>query len=400
MKRGMGKIRLAIIGCGGMARGHLRAYEEIMKRRPDLFEISATCDPEIGRASSFAERAEGFQGKRPRVYGSVEEMLREEELDAADICTPHFDHHISGVACLEAGVNVLIEKPFGVTVKASKKIIEAAERSGKIAATAENIRRGPNQRTAWWAINERKLIGSPRIFYAIHAGWSEPNPKDRWHWRLDKFLGGGGMVMDSGAHFCDTMRYLFGDVDYVFARVEMLERRSAMRGDIQVPNSVEDTWIATLCFKNGMIGVWSWTRSAPGHEFTKVVYYGSDGALLDSGDVFHGPFEDAQFLLKDGTSIPMKDLRKEFLDGLSEQERDRLFPFGFMDGVVLECYDFLDAIATGRKPEVDGVDGMKAKAISEAIFESAWSKEPVRVDDVIEGKVEGFQKEINERWGL
>ncbi|HIE27438.1 TPA: Gfo/Idh/MocA family oxidoreductase [Candidatus Poribacteria bacterium] len=120
------KVNLAIIGCGGMAGAHLNSYRELKEKGLDNFELLAMCDVLEDRAKSFSERANQFQEKAPSVYTSVEEMLEKEELDAADICSPHSYHHINAIPCLEAGVDVMIEKPFSVTIKAGKKIIETA----------------------------------------------------------------------------------------------------------------------------------------------------------------------------------------------------------------------------------------------------------------------------------
>ena len=133
-------------------------------------------------------------------YGVTMTARRPEKLDGADICCPHAFHHTNGIACLDAGVNVLIEKPFGITIRASQALIAAGERNGKIAATAENVRRGLSQRTAHWLLNGRQMIGKPRLFFSQHASWSDPARERNWHWRIEKGLGGGGMVMDSGAH--------------------------------------------------------------------------------------------------------------------------------------------------------------------------------------------------------
>jgi UDP-N-acetyl-2-amino-2-deoxyglucuronate dehydrogenase len=392
-------LKLAIIGCGGMAHGHLNSYIRIKEKEPGKFVFAAMCDPVAERAQRFADEAAKTQDSAPKVYTDLDEMLKNEDLDAADICSRHSDHHVNGIACLDAGANIMIEKPFGVTIKASKLIIEAAKRNGKIAATAENIRRGLSQRTAHWLINERKMIGEPRMFFSQMAAWRAPEPGN-WHWRLDHMLGGGGMVMDSGAHFCDTLRYLFGDVDTVYAEVEQLEDRKANKGGQLVKNAQEDTWAATITFKSGLIGLWTCTWSAPGHSFTKVVYYGSEGSLLDQGDIFHGPREGAEIILKDGKTIPMAELQKEFLESLGEEKKNRLFPHGFMDGVTIECYDLLDAIENDRQPEVTGEVGMKAKTICESIFESGFSGQAVKYDDVLAGKIDAYQRPIDEHWGI
>ncbi|MGQ9514338.1 MAG: Gfo/Idh/MocA family protein [Thermoproteota archaeon] len=395
-----GKLKLAMIGCGGMAGEHLRAYGLIKEKEPTKFDFYAMCDPVIESAKRFSEIAAQHQSFKPRVYSKLEDMLKNEQLDAADICTPHSEHHVAGIACLDAGVNVLIEKPFGITIRASKAIIAAAKKNGKIAATAENIRRGVSQRTAHWIINESKLLGKPRLFYAQQIEWEDPSIVRDWHWRVDKWLGGGGMVMDSGAHFCDTLRYLYGDPDTIYAKVQQLEKWPHRKGDSIVMDDREDTWIATISFKSGVVGVWSWTIAAPGYRFINVVHYGSRGCILDHGDAFHGPFGGAEIIYQDGLKkivTPMSEMQRQFLAQLDEDKKNALFPYGFTDGVVIECYDFLDAIEKGRKPEVDGEAGMKAKAICEAIYESAFIGQAVSYDDVLEGKIEEYQRPINER---
>ena len=392
-------LKLAIVGCGGMAHGHLNGYVKIKEKEPHKFDFAAMCDPVAERAQKFADETAKVQDSAPAVYTDLDEMLSNEDLDAVDICSRHSDHHVNGIACLDAGANIMIEKPFGVTIKASKLLIEAAKRNGKIAATAENIRRGLSQRTAHWLINEKKMIGDPRFFFSQMATWKAPDPPN-WHWRLDHMMGGGGMVMDSGAHFCDTIRYLFGDVETVYAEVKQLEDRKTNRDGQLIRDAQEDTWVATITFKSGLIGVWSCTWSAPGHSFTKAVYYGSEGSLLDEADIFHGPRSGAQIILKDGTSRPMAELQEEFLKSLDDEMKNCLFPHGFTDGVQIECYDFLDAIANDRQPEVTGEVGMRAKAICESIFESAACGQAVKYDDVLDGKIDAYQRPINEHWGI
>ena len=398
-----GKLKLAIIGCGGMARYHLRCYGQIKEKEPEKFEFAAMCDPVAEAAKSFAEEAAKQQGFKPKVYSKVEDMLEKENLDAVDVCTPHSDHHVIGVKCLDSGVNVMIEKPLGITVKASKLLIEAGKRNRKIVATAENVRRGVSQRTSYWLLNEKRMLGTPRMFYSQQARWADPSVERRWHWRVDKWMGGGGMVMDSGAHFCDTIRYLYGDPETVYAKVQQFEKWPHRKGDEVVMDDREDTWMATITFKNGVTGFWSWSMALPGYDYTHVVHYGSKGCILDHGDAFHGPFSTAEIIIQDGAkriATPMTEMQQQYMTQLDESKKNALFPYGFTDGVVIECYDFLDAIQKNRKPEVDGETGLKAKAICEAIFESAYIDKTVRYDDVLNGKIEEYQKPINKHLRL
>ncbi|MEM2930665.1 MAG: Gfo/Idh/MocA family oxidoreductase [Thermoproteota archaeon] len=393
-------VNLAIAGCGGIAREHLKAYARINEKEPEKFRLVALNDVSKEAVESFADEAEKLLGYRPSTFLDTREMLNTAKPKAVDICTPHSEHHRVAIECIKSGADVMVEKPLGVTLRASKAIIAAGRKHGRIVATAENIRRGINQRTMHWILNEAKLIGKPRMFYAIHASWADPLKPRRWHWRIERNLSGGGLVMDSGAHFCDSIRYFFGEVERVYAFVGQLEKWPHDKQGETVYSEVEDSWVALISFENGLVGTWGWTMAAPGHSFTKVVYYGSEGCLLDSGDVFHGPFDGAVLVLKDGTQRTMPELREEFLKSIGEEGRNRLFPHGFTDGMTLECYDFLEAVKKRRRPEVDGEDGMRAKAIAEAIYESAKLRASVRYMDVLRGRVSAYQNPIDKANGL
>lgn len=393
-------VQMAIIGCGGMATGHLNAYLTIHETEPGKMELVAMCDEVKDRADAFANRVKEITGKKPAVFDDTDTMLAKTDLEGVDICTSHAHHHINAIKCLNSGVNVMVEKPVGVTVKASHAIIGAAKANDKIAATAENIRRMPSRRAAEWLMNEKQMLGDLRMFSAQHASYRAPAPESDWHWRLDLTLGGGGMVMDSGAHYCDTLRYLFGDPSTVYGRVCQFENLQVTKAGELVKNEQEDTWVATINFKNGIIGLWTCTWAAVGHGFHHVVYYGSEGCLLDDGDIFHGPFEGGEVILKDGTRYSMKNLIAEYMASLSAEETARLFPHNFTDGVVLECYDFVDAIENNRPPELDAAVGLRAKSICEAIYESNACGQAVDYEEVVAGNIEVYQKPINERWNL
>ncbi|MBD3183067.1 hypothetical protein GF312_12300, partial [Candidatus Poribacteria bacterium] len=105
------KLSLAITGCGGMAHGHLNGYKRIKEKEADKFDFVSMCDPVEERAQKFAQEASETQDSMPKVYTNLEEMLEKENLDAVDICSRHSDHHVNGIACLDAGANIMIEKP-------------------------------------------------------------------------------------------------------------------------------------------------------------------------------------------------------------------------------------------------------------------------------------------------
>ena len=93
-------------------------------------------------------------------------------------------------------------------------------------------------------------------------------------------------------------------------------------------------------------------------------------------------------------------MQNAYMNSLSEAEKETLFPHGITEGVTLEVYDFLDAVRKRRRPELDGVDGLKAQAVCDAIYESGWCGEAVKFDDIYNDQVSGYQDEINQRWGI
>ena len=392
-------IRLALVGCGGIARAHLEGYKNVHEQEPDLFRFVAFCDEVEASAAAFAQQVEESAGYRPQVYTDHRQLIAQEDLNALDICTPHHLHHVVAVDGLDAGLYVMVEKPIGLTIAATRRIIEATQRNNRWAATAENVRRGPSQRAARWGLQNAGLIGDLRFFVSQETSWQEPQ-EGRWHWRADLDMSGGGLLYDSGAHFCDTMRFLFGDVDSIYARTARLEQHPMLKGDQRGEDEREDFFQVQLNFASGLWGTWSWTSSAPGHSLRSVVYYGSEGALVDQGDVFHGPFGSAEWKGKDETVRPMAEIIEEYYRAIGPEEQARLFPHGWSNGMWLEILDFLHAIRDGRPPEVPVEEGLLAKAIALTAYESATAGEVVRVADVLEGRVDAYQQRLNQRWGL
>jgi hypothetical protein len=102
----------------------------------------------------------------------------------------------------------------------------------------------------------------------------------------------------------------------------------------------------------------------------------------------------------DGSKKPYEDTEAEFRAALDPETKGRYFPHGVVNDMALECWDFVDSVQKRRKPEIDGVDGKRAKSICLAMYESATAKAPVSPADVFSGKVSAYQDPINEYWGI
>ena len=121
------KVRVGIIGCGWIAESHMVSY----LKQPDV-EIVAGCDLVPGKAEAFFKQ---FNLEGVKCYNSDVEMLADQEnlkLDAVSICTYNRQHAPCAIHSLEAGVNVLLEKPFTVTTEEAIEVMKAEKKSGKV----------------------------------------------------------------------------------------------------------------------------------------------------------------------------------------------------------------------------------------------------------------------------
>jgi predicted dehydrogenase len=405
-------LRIALIGCGGIARRHVQAMKDLQQRGRGGFTITAVCDANLENAHNLAEELHEQLGATPRIYTNHEELLAREELDGADLCLPHGLHHSITIDCLESGVHVLCEKPIGVTLKAGKLMAEAAQRTGRILSTAVPHRRQPGQRAAHWVFHQSKLIGEPLTFFHYYTrpperSTSTQPPPPRVLWRRDRMMSGGGMTLDSGFHYCDTIRYFFGEVEKVYA--EMRELKSGLV--VPVQERPEDTIVVTFTFKSGLVGVWAWSVAAPGESSVNVTFYGSEGSLQDLTDsrfrIFHlfertpTHRESARLVRADGAVYSMEQVERMYRETLTAEEQEQLFPGGADDGFAIEIWEFIDLInGRRRQPEVDAQEGLRSLAIGEAIYESAITGDVIFVDDILSGKRSSFQDPIDAHWGI
>jgi predicted dehydrogenase len=380
----MHKLNVGLLGCGGIAGAHVEGYRDLCSRGLRIFEMKAACDISAENAKQKAEAFSAFQGFKPTIYTDLEDMLRDESLDAIDVCLPHNIHHVLASRCLDEELHVIVEKPLAITMRAAKLIVDKAEKSGRALAVAENYRRAPTERAFRWAI-QQGLIGEPRMIIWTAVGWG-PRP---WGWREDKFSAGGSWVFDGGVHWADLDRYQLGrEAAEVFAMTHTFD---PVKEGVKV--TVDDMTMATVRYEGDVYSQWLWTRAAPAKGTWAHVIYGSEGAV--SGDGLQ---------VQKGESIvetqPLAGLTDRMKRNLGPKEVERLFPKGTTNTFAIELYDFYDAITNNDKPEVDAWEGYRDMAIPLAFYESATLGKPVKIKDIEELRIEDYQQEINEKLGI
>jgi len=401
-------VRLAFIGCGGMSRSHLHGWRALHGKGA-AFEVVAAADAVESLAAGHARTAEEFQGRPATVHTDWRRMVEEVRPDAVDICTPHHLHHEIACACMEAGVDVIVEKPLAVTLRAGRRMLDVAARTGRILAVAEQVRRWPGPRALAWAAGGGPL-GRPLLAAILHVGGSRRDPAATAHtgpmpWRLDRQQSGGGVIIDVGVHMADMLLYCFGPIRRITAQGGGIDGRPFADG--RTP-SVEDAAGILLEFESGMTATWTHAGVLAGEPVHRNAYYGTGGSVTADGFYPQAP----RFTAADGQSeVDPAGLVGAYLAALAPAERERVFPewvcpdpaqqIGRDIGIQLELAEFLGSVRTRRAPEVAGAEGFAAQAVAAAILESVHAGgQPLLVADVAAGAVSAYQDGIDLPLGL
>ena len=417
-------IRLAIVGCGGMGHRHLRGLSALHAAGISSMELVAACDPVEANAASLADQAEAAFGTRPAVVATLGD-LHAHEVQAVDITSIPRAHHVLAVEALQRGLHVLIEKPMAPTVAACRRICDAAAASSAILSVAENYRRDPMCRLAK-AVLDSGVIGTPRLVVQHGVSGGDRMAISQWRHRREH----GGILLDVGVHYADVLEYLMGPIDTAYAVTRLHEpvRRNPAAGDgegaVDPANAyaqwqrqtaaafeatAEDAVYGTLTFASGVVGNIIQDHAGHGAGFGGRMVFGSAGSMTLPGDRSGGAIT---VHLDGGKCLEgqaLLDQVPEFrLDGntaaLFGAERlcgyDQPFPVTDAALLAVEYAELADAIRGGAPPEVDAEQGMSAVASYYALLESGVSGMPARVQDVLVGHIDAYQRELNESLGL
>ncbi len=228
----MDKVKIAFIGCGGIAGWHLSHLLE-----QDDVEYVGFCDIIPERAESFVQRT----GGTAKAYTDFRVMLEEITPDAVYICVPPHVHGEIEFALIDRNIPFLVEKPMALDYELAEKICNAAEEKGIITAVGFQDR-------YLGIIEKAKEYLKDKQIGLVTGSWVGGIP-GVWWWR--KMETSGGQIVEQNIHLFDMARYLFGEPARIYA--------SAGKGIVDpeaagVPGyDVDDYSSAVITFKNGVI---------------------------------------------------------------------------------------------------------------------------------------------------
>ncbi|HSV75035.1 MAG TPA: Gfo/Idh/MocA family oxidoreductase [Chthonomonadales bacterium] len=317
----MGDLRLAVVGCGGMGRVHLERWANVSG-----VSIEALCDANSGVVAAAQREFGGEAHTRWR------EMLSAMQVDIVDVCVPPILHEPVVVGALEAGAHVICEKPLARTPAEAQRMMDAAERTGRLLMTAFCHRFHPPILFARELIDNDDL-GRLRMvrnrFSGAFAGVENL-------WFSDPEMAGGGALLDTAIHSIDLFRFLAGEVRSAAGRIATFNPAL----------SVEDSAVVVLEAQSGALGVIEASWSTPnGRNIVEI--YGSAGACFVDYDTNRIRYKSADMSVWETREV------------------------GGPDRFQREIDSFADAVRGLQPLRVTGHDGLRANEIVAEVLASA-----------------------------
>jgi predicted dehydrogenase len=285
--------RMVMVGCGSMARHHLRI---ILEQFDDTF-VPVVCEPSLDAYQITAELFAEYGREAPRNEPDLEKLLAlyGDGLDVAFIITPHVFHHDQTVACLESGLDVLLEKPMVMNAAEAQNLIPISEKTGRLLTVAFNGSLSPEIRTAAEMLRSGELGAIQSVSATVWQNWREYTDDT---WRQIPEQSGGGFLFDTGAHMLNTVSDLVGE-EFV-AVAAWLDNRGApveitgvviarlasgalvtLHGSGEtVPSCASDVRIfcSDAILRTGVWGQWLEVQRRGSEEFVTVPTSSSSGA--------------------------------------------------------------------------------------------------------------------------
>ena len=349
------KVRFGIIGIGNMGSSHATYLDagEI-----DGACLTAVCDIKQSRLDWAKEKF----GEKVALFENYKDMLASGLVDCVIVAVPHYDHPGICIDVLNAGINVICEKPIGVYTKQAEELIKVASKSDKIFGLMLNQRTNPMYRKARAMVQGGELGKLKRCVWIITDWYRSQAYYNSGGWRATWKGEGGGVILNQCPHQLDLWQWIFG----------MPKTIRAFCAEGKYHNiEVEDDVTAYAEYENGATGVFiTTTGEFPGTNRLEIS--GDKGKLVIEGSSMkfwknNIPEREWTFTTTEGFKGP----GCEVIDvDYSEYKMDKEQHRGITQNVT-------NAILKGEKLMAPGEEGINGLRISNAIFLSSWLGKPV-----------------------
>ncbi|PTX90651.1 Gfo/Idh/MocA family oxidoreductase [Opitutus sp. ER46] len=346
----MNKVRLGIIGFGGMGQFHAG---NVLSGKVARCELVAACDPVPANFAQFPQ---------VRAYASEAELLGSGEVDAVLVATPHYAHTTMGIAALNAGVHVMVEKPISVHVGDARRLLAAHEgRSRQVFAAMFNQRTDPFFQTIRRLVRTGELGEVRRVQWTItdwfrtHAYYAGDS------WRATWAGEGGGVLLNQCPHNLDIFQWVFGMPNRVsgfcnYGRYHPIEVEDDVTAYFELPGGAQATFITS-------------TGEAPGTNRLEIA--------AERGRLVY----EAERLTWQRNDMPMSEFSRSSPERFGRPKVETVdFQIAGHGGQHVELLqNFVDAILDGTPLIAPAPEGVASVELANAILLSAWQKRTVDI---------------------
>jgi predicted dehydrogenase len=322
------RVAVGVIGLGEIGQVHVAAV-----RRSPVAELTAVAD-------TAAELLQPFAADGLPAYATAAELIADPAVGTVLVCLPHDLHFPVALRALQAGKNVLVEKPMAIDPGQCQALIDAARGSG--------AKLGVSHNQVFYAahIEAKRLIDSGAIgrptLIRLRLGMGPVFDG----WRSSPAQTGGGLLMEAGVHRIYLALYLFGPVRDVHAVLDVPRDQG------------EEFAVAVLRFESGVLGVIEANYHGPGYTFDDEIEIVGSDAILRLGGA-----ESLYVGYRGGPALMM--FRDRQWSEVPVPADD------WLSSVETSVIAYLDAVAAGREPPVTGADGLETVQLIHRIYDSA-----------------------------
>ncbi|HET6871366.1 MAG TPA: Gfo/Idh/MocA family oxidoreductase [Sporolactobacillaceae bacterium] len=354
------KVRLGIIGCGGIAYGkHLPSLSKL-----DNVELVAFCDIEVEKAEKASKE---FGVQEAEIFKDYKELLKDESIEVVHVLTPNASHSEISVAAMESGKHVMCEKPMAINSEEAKLMVEAAHRTGKKLTIGYNNRFRPDSQYLKLVCEQGDL---GEVYFAkAHAIRRRAVPT--WGVFLDEEKQGGGPLIDIGTHALDLTLWMMDNykpkvvLGTTYHKLSHTKNAANAFGPWDPETfTVEDSAFGFITMENGATIVLesSWALNTLDIDEAKCSLSGTRaGADMKEGLRINGE-EFSKLYTK---QVELGDSGVAFFNGKTESAAD------------LEARLWIESIVYDTEPLVKPEQALVVTQILEAIYESAKSGQAV-----------------------
>ena len=342
------KLGVGIVGLGNISDIHAQAI-----KHSEFGEIVAASSSSEEKLTKFKE---SYGGKG---YTSYDDFLKDPDLDIVSICTPSGTHLDYGIKAANAGKHVVVEKPIEVTLERAGELIEACEKNNVRLSVIFQSRFTPDAIRMKEAIDNGEL-GDIFLVTANLKWYRGPDYFTSAPWRGTYKLDGGGAVINQSIHTIDLLQWFLGDVETITAFTGTLTHEGL---------EAEDNAVAALKFKSGALGNFTASTSSVPPQPRQIEVHGTKGTAI---------LEDSNFrLVRSEEELNSDKLKEEAAGGA-----DPLANLQY-DAHRNQFNEIFKSILDGAENPIDGKEGVRALAFVRALYTSADTGKPVKLDELI-----------------